>query len=260
MAVLTTYVSEVDGHYDKTSGEKIKNSRPKMCNTDFNEDNKSFILEHGQQPESDPDVIGEPTLQPLWAAGFSFARGHFVVQCPYDPYLPWIFQGEEISIGLRGFTYGYDYYAPERSVIFHYYSQGGKRKVHKFWEHRPMYKGVAALSEARLVALTFGNEIINNQEWNNLEARKYGLGNVRTVQKFLDTFGINMKERTTQKHMCKFVGQPMNSIFTPHIREDSMGIDYDKISFKFQDPDIYGKTWETYSNGQPEDNLVQSVV
>lgn len=30
-----------------------------------------------------------------------------------------VFQGEEIFQGLRGFTYGYDYYTPETSVSFH---------------------------------------------------------------------------------------------------------------------------------------------
>jgi hypothetical protein len=45
-----------------------------------------------------------PTIEPFWAAGFSFGRGHFVVNVPYDQHLPWIFQGEEISIGLRGFS------------------------------------------------------------------------------------------------------------------------------------------------------------
>jgi hypothetical protein len=33
-----------------------------------------------------------------------FGRGHFVVNVPYDQHLPWIFQGEKISIGLRGFS------------------------------------------------------------------------------------------------------------------------------------------------------------
>ena len=34
-----------------------------------------------------------PMLQPFWAAGFSFSRGHFVARVPYDCCLPWIFQG-----------------------------------------------------------------------------------------------------------------------------------------------------------------------
>ena len=56
-------------------------------------------LRHGSQPERVPSIKGTPQLQPWWAAGYSFSRGHFVVNVPYDPYQPMIFQGEEMSIG-----------------------------------------------------------------------------------------------------------------------------------------------------------------
>jgi [Skp1-protein]-hydroxyproline N-acetylglucosaminyltransferase len=56
-----------------------------------------------------------------------------------------IFQGEEMSIGIRGFTVGYDYYAPERSVCFHHYATGKnaavRNKVKHFWENGDRYKG-----------------------------------------------------------------------------------------------------------------------
>ncbi len=98
MAVLTTYVSEVIDHYNFDSGTRDTSNRPIMCVTEFETDyyneNLSFLM-HGQQPEAKPHVHGEPTLHPLWAAGFSFARGHFVVQVPYDQYLPMVFQGEQ---------------------------------------------------------------------------------------------------------------------------------------------------------------------
>ena len=35
-----------------------------------------------------------------------------------DFYQPMIFQGEEMSIGIRGWTIGYDYYAFERVSFF----------------------------------------------------------------------------------------------------------------------------------------------
>jgi hypothetical protein len=38
----------------------------------------------------------------------------------------------------------------------------------------------------------------------------------------------------------------MTLIFTKHIRDDGMGIDYDKIDFQFKDPNEYGNTWEKY--------------
>ena len=44
-------------------------------------------------------------------------------------------QGEEIAIGIRGFTYGYDFYAPRDSVVFHEYAvkSSRRKKVHMFW-------------------------------------------------------------------------------------------------------------------------------
>jgi hypothetical protein len=92
MAVLTTYVSDVVDHYDENTHQRTTNVRPLMCDTYFVDDyynSDLFFLQHGQEPEYEPnDVPGEPTLEPFWAAGFSFARGHFVVQVPYDQYLP----------------------------------------------------------------------------------------------------------------------------------------------------------------------------
>jgi hypothetical protein len=52
----------------------------------------SRYLRHGAQPEVVPEIHGMPQLQPFWAAGFSFSRGHFKVRVPYDPYQPMVFQ------------------------------------------------------------------------------------------------------------------------------------------------------------------------
>ena len=113
---------------------------PIMCQSDFEGKKAYRHMRHGQEPERLPSIKGQPTLEPFWAAGFSFARGHFIIQVPYDQYLPMVFQGEscfegaemgvsdgyslgvslkiafyntpgeEINMGLRGFTYGYDFY------------------------------------------------------------------------------------------------------------------------------------------------------
>jgi hypothetical protein len=129
MAVLSTYLSGVEGHINEETGERISKSRPIMCDSDFEGAGEYKHLRHGQQPEGVPYIHDTPMLNPYWAAGFSFGRGHFVVNVPYDQHLvslstlsvpytlnrilqvsnclttkPWIFQGEEISMGLRGFS------------------------------------------------------------------------------------------------------------------------------------------------------------
>jgi hypothetical protein len=44
---------------------------------------------------------------PLWAAGFSFSDSSVLEDVPYDPLLPFLFFGEEISMAAR-----YDRYIP----------------------------------------------------------------------------------------------------------------------------------------------------
>lgn len=132
MAVLSTYLSDIIGSIDPVTHANKHPARPIMCVSDYEGSGVMKHLRHGQQPEGPPGIHGQPTLHPFWAAGFSFARGHFVIQVPYDQHLPMVFQGEEISMGLRGFTYGYDYYAAERSVCFHMYAikeNEARRKV-----------------------------------------------------------------------------------------------------------------------------------
>ncbi len=107
--MLSTYLSDVVGNID-ASGKSLINTRPIMCNTDYESGQKNKYLRHGSQPEAVPTIRGTPQLEPYWAAGYSFSRGHFVVNVPYDFYQPMIFQGEEMSIGIRGFTIGYDFY------------------------------------------------------------------------------------------------------------------------------------------------------
>lgn len=138
MAVLTTYLSDINGSIDPVTHTSMHKTRPIMCKSDYEGQRSMRHLRHGQQPEGRAMITGQPTLHPFWAAGFSFARGHFVVNISYDQYLPMLFQGEEISIGLRGFAYGYDYYTPERGVCFHMYAvkenEAKRKKVPLFWK------------------------------------------------------------------------------------------------------------------------------
>ena len=174
--------------------------------------------------------------------GFSFGRGHFVVNIPYDQHLPWIFQGEEISIGLRGFSYGYDYYSPERAACYHYYHR--KNPPPMFWENSQTYRGSGLYGMNRLNAIIqmLGPSHKTNgggetTDWIKTDELKYGIGKVRELSTFFDTFGIDVKKQTVEKHLCKFVGQPMQKKFIPALRPNQMGLDYDKINYRFVDPD-----------------------
>ena len=69
---------------------------------------------------------------------------------PYDQYVPLVFQGEEILQTIRGFTYGYDFYAPMRNVAFHIYAmlenKEARENVPKFTDNAPLFGADAKMA------------------------------------------------------------------------------------------------------------------
>ena len=63
-----------------------------MCMCIYTSDFEGIYLRHGSQPELKASVREMPMLEPFWAAGFSFSRGHFKIRVPYDAYQPMVFQ------------------------------------------------------------------------------------------------------------------------------------------------------------------------
>lgn len=245
MAVLSVYLSDLNGSIDPVTFENTRPNRPIMCKTDYEGQGKLKHLRHGQQPEMKPGIHDEPTLHPFWAAGFSFARGHFVVQVPYDQYQPMVFQGEEIFQGLRGFTYGYDYYTPETSVAFHMYAlkenKEKRKKVKLFWENQGLYPGSAVAGMRRLNSI-IGMSDDPSQPFFDLDAEEYGLGKIRSKEKFFKLYGIHPDTQTVEDHLCTFVGKPMMKKFKPLLRENRMGLDFSNFDFEWKDPNPEHRT------------------
>jgi hypothetical protein len=164
-----------------------------------------------------------------------------------DLYQPMIFQGEEMSIGIRGFTVGYDFYAPERSVCFHHYAVGKnanvRNKVKHFWENGNKYSGVGKKAMSRLLGIVHMNPEVDQKDWVHTGEDFYGIGKVRTPEKFYELFGIDVEKKTIEGHLCQFVadGGRMHKAFTPKMRKDGMGIDYNEIFFRWIDPNPEGK-------------------
>ena len=74
-------------------------------------------------------------------------------------------------------------------------------------------------------------------EWPQTDKELYGLGKVRTTEKYFKTFGIHAKEQTVEANLCVFVKGPrLMQILLPALRENRMGLDYDKINYEYVDP------------------------
>lgn len=65
MAVLSTYLTDIQGSIDP-QGHSLRNTRPIMCNTDYEGGPQGLHLRHGSQPEREPSVHGTPQLQPWY--------------------------------------------------------------------------------------------------------------------------------------------------------------------------------------------------
>ncbi|CAM9095053.1 unnamed protein product, partial [Heterosigma akashiwo] len=90
-----------------------------------------FLTARGRRLARRPTGGGAPVPSPLWAAGFSFARGDLAVaRAPYDPRLHHVFFGEEAGLAARLWTRGADFFAPAEVVFFHLWSR----------RHRPDFR------------------------------------------------------------------------------------------------------------------------
>ena len=133
--------------------------------------------------------------------------------------------------------------APERSVCFHHYAIGknakARNKVKHFWENGDRYAGTGKKAMARLLGIVHMNPEVDPLSWDHSEEDRYGIGGVRQPEKFFELYGINVKDKTIEGHLCMFVAEGkgrMHQMFTPKLRKDGMGIDYTDIHFSWRDP------------------------
>jgi hypothetical protein len=239
MAVLTTYLNDATENVDSKTGVSHKDSRVVLCNAAYVGSGHERFLRHDldEQPDILPGVKSMPQLQPFWAAQFSFSRGHFILSVPYDPHLSMAqTPDEEISMAIRGFTHGYDFYTPQKNVCydsaFH-----DKRSLKSFLDNRAIYKNAEQTTFLRLYGLlqmdTAGKE---ESKWETELDELFGVGQSRPIAKFHSSFGIHVRERITERKLCNFVsGGRMHKMFHEHMREDGMGLNYDQINFRFHE-------------------------
>ncbi len=162
---------------------------------------------------------------------------------PYDPYLPFVFQGEEFLQSIRAFTYGYDFYAPLRNIAFHIYARRDnveRQNIHTFGENEFIFPGVKKLAYLRLIAISGTTKPA--LDYFSLEEENYGLGQVRTRKQFFELFGIHPDTRIIEGGLCDFVRgafgvkSSMHYQFSPFLRYDKMGIDYSRIQYQHKTP------------------------
>jgi hypothetical protein len=142
-----------------------------------------------------PETIDEwKTLQKpiparFYSAHYCFTLGQFAKEVQHNP--EYYFHGEEISIAVRAYTWGYDLFHPHFPIIYHEYTRKGKVKQwddDKEWVKR---NDRAHYLNKRL----FGVDGVEQEGHDGL----YGFGPVRTLRDYEKYAGIHFAKRAVQQ-------------------------------------------------------------
>lgn len=205
--VLSTYPPGYGGHWQGGKG-------PRMCGASFSSSpvEARIIRLGGSMVSKAPDASeGTPIPAPYVAAGFFAAPSDFLKDLPFDPFLPWVFMGEEIMLSSRFFTNGYDIFAPRENILAHEY-RPGSMGLPKFWETvgrvfgRPgmntelMHIGICRVKNhlGYPECLSGGADL---REGVLFEKDAYGMGSTRSLDQFLEFAGIDMAAMTIDPNL-----------------------------------------------------------
>lgn len=165
----------------------------------------------------DVPIAPVPTL--FLSMNFAFARAEaFVRDAPPDPHAPFLHLGEELSVGARLWTRGWNLFSPSKAPVRHCYNGGTRvmwmedRRRGKMlyentklrwgaqdeWEGREFLNCVSRRRVAQLVGAPDANSATAGDE--PVEFTKtYGLGDARSIDAFAAHVGIDFKSKTISR-------------------------------------------------------------
>jgi hypothetical protein len=176
---------------DYGTSEHSKNLVPRICKSFFND--RNMISFNGAEIHN---TDGKCYLVPYVAAGMFFCSSQFLKELPFDPYLPYLFVGEEILLSVRFWTNGWDIYTPSENIAYHYYTRSDEPKI---WTDQK-YSDEQAMQRVKLLlGLQKGQQMMQNE--------LYGMGKTRTLDEYYKFAGIDLQKKRIKKNFCK-MGEP----------------------------------------------------
>ena len=135
-------------------------------------------------------TLTEPVRARFYSAHFAFTTGDFVKEVPHDP--KYYFHGEEISIGVRAYTHGYDLFHPHVLIAWHEYSRAQRTK---HWTDDETWGTKNDESHLRNRKLFRMDGLVRDYEFGI-----YDFGTVRTLEDYEKFAGVSFKKRAVQKY------------------------------------------------------------
>ena len=125
------------------------------------------------------EQMTSPVPTKFFSAGFCFTVGRFCTDVPYDPEL--FFRGEEITMTIRAYTHGYDFFHPHRIILWHEYTRSTSPKNHNSKLMQQAHHRTEVFLGMKDDVIDFGI---------------YGLGDIRSFTDYEQMSGICFKNKT----------------------------------------------------------------
>lgn len=181
-AILTTYPPGYEPP-DSLGNPDLVALRARSFNQDGALSLQGAVLGSGDQ-------LDAPIEQFACAAGFLFGPSALVRDAPYDPHL--YFHGEEITLAARLWTRGWNFFAPSKAVIYHWYNTkpGHGRRLHH--EDAAHWRDLDLRSLRRMRHL-LGMEMATDQEA-LVDIDLFGLGTQRSLAAYEAALGVSFAQ------------------------------------------------------------------
>ena len=142
-------------------------------------------------PETIPnwEQLSSPVPARFYSAHFCFTLGQFSEEVQHDP--EFYFHGEEISIGVRAFTHGYDLFHTHKVVIWHEYTRKGRTKQ---WDDDKDWVNKNNLAHKK------NRQLFGMDGEVELDFGKYGFGTERTLKDYEKYSGLKFSKRAVQQY------------------------------------------------------------
>jgi glycosyltransferase involved in cell wall biosynthesis len=183
--LLTAYISSFDPENDPAG----RNQEPWWMTFDrFIPEGAVFFL-----PAAIPNwkKLKSPIPSRFLSAHFIFTLGQWCVEVPYDPEL--YFHGEEISLAVRSYTWGYDLFHPHKVIAWHEYTRKGRIK---HWDDDKEWGSKNTHAHKRNRALF----AVDAECRCGIELNQYDFGTERSLHQYEAYSGLRFRDRAVQQY------------------------------------------------------------